>query len=113
LIKVKRVYENREEDDGPWVLVERLWPRGIKKGKIDMWMKDIAPSNELRVWFSHDPARWEEFRRKYTEELRSNGKVRELADMGKGRNITIVYAASDTKRNGAIVLKEFIDGLQP
>ncbi len=111
LIKIKRVYENKEKEDGQWVLVERLWPRGIRKEKIDLWLKDIAPSNELRIWFSHDPNKWEEFKRKYMEELSSNSKVRQFANTTKNGNITLVYAASDTKRNGAIVLKDFIDKL--
>ncbi|MEM0146681.1 MAG: DUF488 family protein [Conexivisphaerales archaeon] len=111
MIRVKRVYESKEKDDGSWVLVERLWPRGIKKEKIDLWMKEVAPSNELRIWFSHDPAKWEEFKKKYTVELKNNNKVRELAYMGKKGNITIVYATSNTQMNGAIVLKEFLDKL--
>ncbi|MCL4343635.1 MAG: DUF488 family protein [Nitrososphaerota archaeon] len=111
MIKIKRVYENKEKNDGPWILVERLWPRGIKKEKIDIWMRDAAPSNELRMWFSHDPSKWDEFKIRYNEELRGNKTARELAEMGKKGNVTIVYATSDTKRNGAIVLKEFADKL--
>ena len=111
MIKLKRVYEKKEPEDGKWILVERLWPRGIRKEKIDMWFKDVAPSNELRIWFSHDPMKWDEFKRRYIEELRSNSKVRQLAEIAKTGNITLVYAASDTKRNSAVVLKDFIESL--
>jgi len=92
-------------------LVERLWPRGIRKEKIDIWFKDVAPSNELRVWFSHDPEKWNEFKRKYVEELRGSNMVHQLAAIARAENITLVYAASDTKRNSAVVLKDFIESL--
>ncbi len=111
MIKLKRVYENKEQEDGQWILVERLWPRGIRKEKIDLWFKDVAPSSELRVWFSHDPDKWDEFKRKYTEELKGNSKVNQLATMARTGNITLVYAASDIKRNSAVVLKDFIENL--
>jgi uncharacterized protein YeaO (DUF488 family) len=107
---MKRVYEKRDLTDGRRVLVDRLWPRGVKKGtqNVDLWIKEVAPSNELRKWFSHDPKRWEEFKKKYEKELRGNNKLDELVKMVKETDITLVYAAKDTKHNNAVALAEFI-----
>ena len=110
LMGVKRIYDKRDLTDGRRVFVERLWPRGVKKSTqgIDVWMKDVAPSTELRKWFSHDPAKWEGFRRKYEEELASNEKAGELVAMVRSNDVTLVYSAADTEHNSAIVLAEFI-----
>ncbi|WP_192357855.1 DUF488 domain-containing protein [Mesorhizobium mediterraneum] len=110
-IRLKRAYERPSAEDGARVLIDRLWPRGVKKkaAKIDQWAKDIAPSTELRKWFGHEPARWEEFRRRYTAELHQHGEqldnLRELARSGA---ITLVYAAHDESRNDAVVLRDVL-----
>jgi len=109
MIKVKRVYDPIEKDDGVRILVDRLWPRGIKKDKIDIWLKDIAPSNELRKWYNHDPNKWEEFKRRYFDELDKNSKINELLQLiRKNENITLLYA-SESPYNNAIALKEYIE----
>lgn len=111
-IRLKRVYEERSAEDGVRVLVERLWPRGLTKERagVDVWLKEIAPSPELRKWYGHDPAKWEEFKRRYVEELRRNpevvGELRELARKKGG--VTLVFAARDEERNSAVVLREFL-----
>ncbi|MEM0092452.1 MAG: DUF488 domain-containing protein [Saccharolobus sp.] len=111
MIKVKRVYEPIDKDDGIRVLVDRLWPRGISKDKIDIWLKDIAPSEDLRKWFNHDPSKWEEFKRKYFEELDKNPKIEILLQLiRKGNNVTLVYA-SRSPYNNAVALKEYLDKL--
>jgi uncharacterized protein YeaO (DUF488 family) len=112
MLKIKRVYEEPSEDDGRRILVDRLWPRGLSKDKarIDLWMRDISPSDELRKWFGHDSSRWEEFRRRYWKELEENeGSVAQLEIMeGKG-NLTLVFGRRDELHNNAIVLKEYLD----
>ena len=108
-VKVKRVYWPRDPDDGQWVLVERLWPRGVRRDLGDLWMKDVAPSPELRKWFSHDPSKWEEFRSRYLEELSRNPAVGELLEIARRGNVTLIYSARDEEHNGAIVLREFIE----
>ena len=111
MIKVKRVYEPIDKDDGIRVLVDRLWPRGISKDKIDIWLKDIAPSEDLRKWFNHDPSKWEEFKRKYFEELDKNPKIEILLQLiRKGNHVTLVYA-SKSPYNNAVALKEYLDKL--
>lgn len=110
-IKLKRAYELPSPDDGTRVLVDRLWPRGLSKEKaaLDQWMKDIAPSTELRKWFGHDPARWKEFRKKYTEEINQNPdlfeQLRSLAHKG---TLTLIYSAHDEIHNDAVVLQELL-----
>jgi len=112
-IKLKRAYESPAADDGTRVLVDRLWPRGVKKADagIDLWMKELAPSAELRKWFGHDPARWQEFRRRYVEELRHHpeqlARLRALAKQGP---ITLVFAAHDERHNDAVVLRDLLLG---
>jgi uncharacterized protein YeaO (DUF488 family) len=112
-VKLKRAYEPPAVDDGTRVLIDRLWPRGVSKkdAALDQWMKDIAPSTELRTWFGHDPARWEEFRRRYAEEVRQNGdllaRLRSLARQGR---VTLVYSAHDEMHNDAVVLRELLLG---
>lgn len=108
-VRIKRAYEAPEPGDGTRVLVDRLWPRGVKKADagISRWMKDIAPSVELRKWFGHQPRRWEEFRRRYRAELTGKSDLvaalRELAHHGP---LTLVYAARDEAHNQAVVLRE-------
>ncbi|MEB6549008.1 DUF488 family protein [Heyndrickxia sporothermodurans] len=114
MITIKRVYEPVNEADGKRVLVDRLWPRGIskEKAKIDEWMKDIAPSNELRKWFNHDPEKFEEFSQKYKEELKEPEKKKELdklIEMSDGNTVTLVYSAKDEEHNQAVVLKHYLE----
>lgn len=112
MIRIKRVYEPAGQDDGRRVLVDRLWPRGVSRedGRIDEWLKEIAPSDGLRRWFGHDPARWDEFRLRYREELTAHpaetGRLRsEAAD----RTVTLLYAARDRERNNAVALQELLE----
>ena len=108
-INLKRVYEKPTKDDGIRVLVDRLWPRGLtkQKAKIDLWLKDIAPSTELRKWFGHDPEKWKEFRKRYQKELKENkDQIEILKEQQKKGTVTLVYAARDQEHNEAIVLKE-------
>lgn len=113
MVKVKRIYDPPSSDDGKRILVDRLWPRGLKKdqARIDEWLKDIAPSNELRKWFSHDPERWGEFRERYKKELKDKsdliGKIRGESKEGK---VTLLFSAKGKEHNNAIVLKEVIEG---
>lgn len=111
-IRLKRAYEKPTPDEGLRVLVERLWPRGLSKERaaLDLWMKDVAPSPELRRWFNHDPARWNEFQRRYRAELRQNkDAVDELREKCGDGTVTFVYAARDEQHNGALVLKDFLE----
>ena len=111
-IRLKRAYEKPAPDDGLRVLVERLWPRGLSKERaaVDLWMKDIAPSPELRRWFNHDPAKWDEFQRRYRAELRQKKDVvDELRQKCRDRTVTFVYAARDEEHNGAIVLRAYLE----
>jgi len=108
-IKIKRVYEKPDKEDGVRILVDRLWPRGLTKQKacVDLWLKDIAPSTELRKWFGHDPDKWQEFRKRYHQELKKNRqKVSFLKEQVKKGIVTLVYAAKDEVHNEALVLKE-------
>lgn len=110
-IKIKRVYEDAEKGDGYRVLIDRLWPRGVKKdsGKLDKWLKEVAPSTELRKWFNHEPEKWEDFRRKYHAELKASEALSELtAAVRKYKTITLLYAAKDEHYNHAIVLQQFL-----
>lgn len=110
-VRIKRAYEAPSADDGTRVLVDRLWPRGVRKADaaIDHWAKELAPSTELRKWFGHDPARWAEFRRRYAAELREQGealeRLRALAEKGP---VTLVYAAHDEEHNDAVVLRDVL-----
>jgi uncharacterized protein YeaO (DUF488 family) len=110
-IHLKRAYEPPARSDGLRILVERLWPRGLSKERaaLDVWLKDIAPSPELRKWFGHDPAKWEEFQKRYWAEL--DAKPEAVAELrGKAREgaVTLVYAARDEQHNGALALKEYL-----
>jgi uncharacterized protein YeaO (DUF488 family) len=109
---VKRVYDKPAKNDGMRILVDRLWPRGLTKQKaaIDLWMKEIAPSTELRKWFGHDPDKWNEFRKKYLQELKANkDPVRVLREHVKKGPVTLLYGARDEEHNEALVLKKFLD----
>jgi uncharacterized protein YeaO (DUF488 family) len=110
-VRLKRAYEPAAPEDGVRVLVDRLWPRGVRKkdAAIDHWMKEIAPSTELRQWFGHDPARWPEFRRRYTEELHEHGAtIDALRDRARQGTITLVFGAHDEKHNDAVVLRDML-----
>ena len=112
MIKLKRVYERQSKGDGIRMLVERLWPRGITKERasVDLWLKDVAPSTELRKGFGHDPAKWEQFRERYAAELKQNkDAVNLLKQKCKEGTITLVYAARDEKHNSAVALKEILE----
>lgn len=112
MIQVKRAYDAASKNDGTRFLVERLWPRGIKKEdlRVEEWLKDVAPSSELRQWFQHDPAKWQEFRHRYFRQLKSHPDAWHLllARARRGR-VTLVYSAHDTEHNNAVALKEFLD----
>lgn len=109
----KRVYDNSPAPEGaPKFLVERLWPRGFKKEALGgaVWLKDVAPSPELREWFGHDPARWEEFRRRYFAELDSRPEALEpLLSAGRRGDVVLLYSAHDTEHNNAVALREYLE----
>ncbi|PJZ77626.1 DUF488 domain-containing protein [Leptospira neocaledonica] len=110
-IKIKRVYEVPSKEDGKRILVDRLWPRGISKesGKIDLWLKEISPSNELRKWYSHDPQHWAEFKKRYWAELKSNLEGLEKLKVSLDEKvITFLYSSKSLEYNNAIALKEFL-----
>lgn len=116
MIRLKRAYEAASEGDGLRILVERLWPRGVSKraARIDLWLKDLAPSTELRQWYGHDPARWPQFRKRYWAELKGQGDVLTLLKyVTDERTVTFVYAAADEERNSAVALKEFLERGKP
>ncbi len=111
MIILKRIYDSPEGGDGVRVLVDRVWPRGVKRELVDLWLRDLAPSDELRRWFNHDPEKWEEFRRKYYEELSRNPKVKVLLELiKKSDNVTLLYSAK-SPYNNAVALKEYLEGL--
>jgi len=110
-IKIKRVYESASKQDGFRVLVDRLWPRGLTKEKahIDLWLKEIAPSTELRKWFGHDPAKWTEFQKRYRAELRKNDEQVSLLKRETSQGtVTLLYGARDEQHNEALVLQKFL-----
>lgn len=112
MIRIKRVYEQPSDRDGFRVLVDRLWPRGLRKSeaRVDLWMKEIAPENRLRKWFSHDPEKWKEFRKCYLKELEQKEEyVQQLLGKVKETDLTLLYAAKDETLNNAIVLKEYME----
>jgi len=114
MIQLKRAYEKPARGDGLRILVDRLWPRGLSKERaaIKLWLKDLAPSTELRQWFAHDPNKWKEFQARYRKELRAQKEsLQKLAEQSKQRTVTLVYAARDEKHNEAVVLKRILDGL--
>jgi uncharacterized protein YeaO (DUF488 family) len=111
MVRIKRTYEPRTRGDGLRILVERLWPRGMKKEALaaDAWMKDVAPSTELRKWFDHRLERWEEFRRRYRDELNANPSAwNPILDASRRRTVTLLYSAHDTLHNAAVVLRDHL-----
>jgi uncharacterized protein YeaO (DUF488 family) len=112
--KIKRGYEKPSRADGVRILVDGLWPRGVSKAeaKIDEWLKEIAPSTDLRKWSGHDPARWPEFKRRYFGELQANAEVLEkLRALAKDTVVTFVFSAKDTEHNQAVALREYLESL--
>jgi uncharacterized protein YeaO (DUF488 family) len=112
MIQIKRVYEPASARDGKRFLVERLWPRGMKKEnlRMDAWLKEVAPSDELRRWFAHDPAKWSEFQRRYRAELRSRSDaIKRLCAVARRGRVTLLYSAHDVEHNNAIVLKTYLE----
>lgn len=112
MIQLKRAYDPPASADGTRFLVERLWPRGVKKETlhVEAWLKDVAPSTALRQWFSHDPAKWPEFRRRYFAELKTRPEAwRPLLTGARRGRITLVYSSHDTEHNNAVALKEFLE----
>jgi uncharacterized protein YeaO (DUF488 family) len=111
LIQIKRVYDEPSDTDGTRILIDRLWPRGLSKAKakVDLWLKDIAPSTALRQWFGHDPRKWHEFKQRYQDELHKNNEaIAQLrARMAKG-TVTLVYGAKDQEHNDAVALQEYL-----
>lgn len=113
MIRVKRVYDPPSLEDGSRFLIDRLWPRGVKKDALSLtgWLKGVAPSDGLRKWFGHDPARWEEFQRRYFAELEANPRAWEpLLQAAKKGVVTLLYSAKDEQHNNAVALKVFLEG---
>lgn len=113
MFKVKRIYEPPEASDGRRVLVDRLWPRGMSKdrARIDEWLKETAPSTELRKWFSHDPSKWAEFKRRYAAELEGKEAILDaLRAEARSGTVTLLYGARDEKHNQAVALRELLEG---
>jgi uncharacterized protein YeaO (DUF488 family) len=110
-VRLKRAYEPAERSDGYRVLIDRIWPRGVSKEQahLDEWARELAPSSELRRWFGHDPAKFEEFRRRYRDELAAQAeKLRELRSRAHKGTLTLIYSARDTEHNDAVVLAELL-----
>jgi uncharacterized protein YeaO (DUF488 family) len=113
MIQLKRAYDEPSTADGERILVDRLWPRGVSKARaaISLWLKDVAPSTELRKWFGHDPARWKAFERKYRKELEGQqGAIKLLRGKARKGAVTLVYGARDREHNEAVVLKTLLQG---
>lgn len=111
MIQLERAYDGESRTDGTRFLVERLWPRGVKKTslKFKAWLKDVAPSTELRKWFSHDPAKWDEFRRRYFVELKANpDSWQPILEAARHGTVTLIYSSHDTEHNNAVALEEFL-----
>lgn len=113
MVWIKRVYDLPEKDDGIRFLVDRLWPRGLKKEalRVDGWLKEVAPSDGLRRWFAHDPAKWKEFQRRYWEELDANPEAwRPLLEAARRGNATFLYSARDAEHNNSMAIKAYLEG---
>jgi len=111
MIKIKRIYDAPTSNDGIRILVDRLWPRGLskEKAKVELWLKEIAPSNELRKWYSHDPKKWAEFRKRYFKDLDTKRElVNQIVQKTKERDVTLLYSSKEEKINNAVALKEYI-----
>lgn len=114
-IKIKRVYETPDKNDGSRILVDRLWPRGLtkEKAKVDLWLKEIAPSTELRKWFGHDPKKWQGFRGRYETELKHHDdQLKLIKRKAKEGMVTLIYGSRDQEHNEAVVLKQFLERRQ-
>jgi uncharacterized protein YeaO (DUF488 family) len=112
MVKLKRAYDEPSPEDGLRILVERLWPRGVTKDKaqIDLWLKDVAPSTDLRKWYHHDVTRWQEFKKRYWAALKELGDVVTLLKyVSENQAVTFVYAAADEEHNSAVALKEYLE----
>ena len=112
MIKLRRVYEQEDRGNGPRYLIERLWPRGVKKASLHIngWLKDAGPSTGLRKWFHHDPEKWQEFRRRYFEELdRAPEVLAPVLEAARKGTVTLLYSSHDTEHNNAVALKEYIE----
>ena len=113
MIQLKRVYEKASREDGVRILVDRLWPRGLSKERaaVNLWLKDVAPSTELRKWFDHDPAKWKQFQVRYRKELRDKkDALKLLRQTSREHTVTLVYGARDEEHNEALVLKTILEG---
>ena len=110
-ISLKRVYESSEKSDGVRILVDRIWPRGVTKEKanVDLWIKEVTPSTELRKWFGHDPEKWTHFQKQYREELKDNQALSDIRAMSREQHVTLIYAAKDEQHTHAIVLKRVLE----
>jgi uncharacterized protein YeaO (DUF488 family) len=111
MVRIKRIYDPYSSNDGKRILIDRLWPRGVKKeeAKIDEWLRDIAPSDELRKWFSHEPPKYQEFKKRYTKELEKKKElVEQIRNEAREGTVTLLFSAKDTKYNNATVLKELL-----
>ncbi len=111
MIQVKRIYEKRGPNDGFRILVDRIWPRGMRRddASVDLWLQEIAPSTALRRWFGHDPTRWEEFKRRYFEELSRKGDlVEQIRSRAARQDVTLLYAARDEEHNNAVSLRDYL-----
>lgn len=111
-MKVKRIYEKAQKSDGFRILVDRLWPRGIKKddAHIDLWLKEIAPSDSLRKWFNHDPKKWPEFQKRYGKELKDKKEmVDKIRNEEKKHTVSLLYGTKETEHNNAVALKNFLE----
>lgn len=112
MIQMKRVYDPSAKSDGARFLVERLWPRGVKKEELRMdgWFRDVAPSTELRKWFSHDPEKWGEFQKRYRSELKQHSEaLKPILEAGAKGNVTLLFSSHDTEHNNAVALKHFLE----
>lgn len=111
-IKTKRIYDSPLADDGLRILVDRLWPRGLskKQAHVDSWLKEIAPSNELRTWFGHKPELFKEFSKKYTDELKNQKTIlKEIKELAQEKQVTLLYSAKDMEHNNAVILKKILE----
>ncbi len=110
-VAIKRAYETPDKSDGQRILVDRLWPRGLTKERaaIDLWLKEVAPSTELRKWFAHDAEKWTEFKRRYLAELKDNPALAELRERARQGKITLIFAARDEQHNEAVILQQILE----
>ncbi|MGO1694059.1 MAG: DUF488 domain-containing protein [Marinobacter sp.] len=114
-IRIKRAYESAANSDGPRILVDRIWPRGVSKedAQLETWLKGVAPSTELRKWFGHDPEKWKEFQQRFLKELKKKDAAEDLEELQaiikKHKRITLVFAAKDTEHNNAVALRDFLN----